>query len=190
MATDGLSGFGADGLLRLAPNDPDAAYLMAKYPGRYRFTTVEEAAPYILELGVQGNPFSAVAAIPGPVADRYGEAYLSGLTIREAAASAANADPLSTIPHSSGISNIQSLGIGNAAVSLGDDPGGGFDPSNLVAGVDTLKAYAQTVYGSADSLGVTRFSSLALENNKSGIRMGQMPRIVVPPWANREGMPY
>jgi hypothetical protein len=32
----GLSGFNTDGTLRLAPNDPDAASLMAKYPGRYR----------------------------------------------------------------------------------------------------------------------------------------------------------
>lgn len=33
---EGLSGFNKDGTLRLAANDPDAAGLMAKYPGRYR----------------------------------------------------------------------------------------------------------------------------------------------------------
>lgn len=32
----GLSGFNTDGTVRLAPNDPDAAGLMAKYPGKYR----------------------------------------------------------------------------------------------------------------------------------------------------------
>jgi hypothetical protein len=33
---EGLSGFNTDGTLRLAPNDPDAAGLMAKHPGQYR----------------------------------------------------------------------------------------------------------------------------------------------------------
>lgn len=33
---EGLSGFNTDGTLRLAPNDPDAQGLMAKYPGRYK----------------------------------------------------------------------------------------------------------------------------------------------------------
>lgn len=189
MAINGLSGFGADGMLRLAPNDPDAAYLMAKYPGRYRFTTPQEAAPYVVQLGVEGNPFTPVAAIPGPIHDQYMNAYLSGRTIAQAAAATGIVDPLSVIPHSSGISNIESLGIGSTALAIADDPGSGFDPANVQAGVATLKAFGLMVYGS-ESIGNTRFSSLALENNKSGIRMGQMPRIVVPPWANRTGMPY
>lgn len=189
MALDGLSGFGINGMLRLAPNDPDATYLMAKYPGRYYITPPQEAAPYIVQLGVEGNPFTPVAAIPGPVHDQYMSSYLTGLTVGQAARAQGSVDPLSTIPHSSGISNIGSLGTGSTALAIADDPGSGFDPANVQAGVATLKAFAMMVYGS-ENIGSTRFSSLALENNKSGIRMGQMPRIVVPPWANRNGVPY
>lgn len=43
----GLSGFGQNGMLRLSPTDPDAAGLMAKYPGRYEITSPQAAAPYL-----------------------------------------------------------------------------------------------------------------------------------------------
>lgn len=186
MAVDGLSGFGSDGVLRLAPNDPDAAYLMAKYPGRYRFTTPEEAAPYVVQLGREGNPFSVVASIPGPVADTYTSSYLSGVRLGQAERSTG----MSTIDSSeSSIPTSSGFGSPGYMLNLGDDPGGGFNPQAIPDGIAQLHSYALGAYGSTE-LGMTRFSSQALEQNKSGIRMGQMPRIVVPAWANREGKPF
>lgn len=186
MAYQGLNAFTADGLIRLAPNDPDAAGLMARYPGRYRISTPEEAAPYIVQLGREGNPFTVTAPVESTAASAYAQSYLTGVSLREAAA-AGEGSPLVGIPTSSGISNIGLVaGIGATAAAF---PYEETSPHANPAFLAALKGYAETAYGSVD-LGITRFSSAALVNGKSGIRMGQMERIVVPAWANREGKPF
>lgn len=63
----GLSGFGTNGKLRLAPNDPDAANLMAKYPGLYEITSAQNTLPTPgLSFGQGGafQSYSAPAAAP------------------------------------------------------------------------------------------------------------------------------
>lgn len=50
---------------------------------------------------------------------------------------------------------------------------------DLNAAVDRLRQQAITTYGGSD-LGEVRFSSQALEDNPTGIRFGELPRVVLP----------
>ena len=61
---EGLSGVSRSGKIRLAPNDPDAPSLMARYPHLYEMTTAEQAARVtpIVESGpVVGKPIDLSA---------------------------------------------------------------------------------------------------------------------------------
>lgn len=168
MAVDysGLSGFDPSGKLRLAPNDPDAAYLMQKYPGRYIITSPEQAAPYLAQLMAQGNPTTAEGV--------QRQALNQGVVVPDSW-------PVLSAAADKGAAVV--MMAQNAAVQPG--PGQGFNPTQLAAGVATLHAYAQTVYGSIN-LGNFRYSSVALENGPTGIRPGTMERIVVPGWVARQ----
>ena len=71
---EGASGFNPNGTLRLAANDPDAAALMAKYPGRYEMGTSAGAAlapppPPPTYTPPVGGPAVTTSGVPGAKTD-------------------------------------------------------------------------------------------------------------------------
>lgn len=61
----------------------------------------------------------------------------------------------------------------------------GFDLNDIAGGLAVIKAYSLSIYGSTE-LGTVRYSSEVLENEPTGVRPGNMERIVIPSWARRE----
>lgn len=102
---EGLSGFNTDGTLRLAPNDPDAAKLMAAHPGQYRVG------------------FASGGVIPEPVV---GVGLHSGQTYRFGENGPEGVVPAQYLPHFLQQRHGQAGGFANGGI-IGVDSGGG-DP--------------------------------------------------------------